>query len=271
MSFLFRFCEDGVKAVHEVIDGQPNIRSNAHPFWELIFLKCNNVTYMVNGKIYHPTKNCLIITRPFTHHNLNFRPGEPYVKYLFQFTEDQLSSNICQLLPPDIDVVNFSQNQTVRDLVRKLDLYSQHFNGKTLRSLILHASEELLCNAVICAADSLSENVQATNSLILKAIDYIDENIGRPIRVDEIAQHLYITKAHLHNLFLQNLQTTPKKYIVTKKLILAQRDLRDGIKATKVYANYGFADYSTFYRHYMNHFGYSPSEETTIEIIHEHS
>ena len=38
-------------------------------------------------------------------------------------------------------------------------------------------------------------------------------------------------------------------------------DIRSGSKPAKVYNLWGFQDYCTFYRNYVRHFGYPPSQE----------
>lgn len=244
------------------MDQQPKtIRPNAHQFWELIFITAGNLIYNVNGKSYYLTKNCLIITRPHAFHTLQFQGPAPYGRYVAQFTQDQLSCDICDRLPEHIDVVNFDGNDRILDLFRKIDHYLEHFDEGLIRPLILHSCEEILCNVLLAPEDICNKNMHISNSLIRQATDYINENVHCPIAVSDIAEQLYISKAYLHSLFLQHLQTTPKKYIVAQKLLLAQQDLRAGKKAIKVYADYGFTDYSTFYRHYVNHFGHSPSQE----------
>ena len=71
----------------------------------------------------------------------------------------------------------------------------------------------------------------------------------------------YISKSYLHYIFENQLNITPKKYILSKKLLHAQQDIRNGDNPTQVYSNYGFLNYSSFYRAYIKRFGYSPSNE----------
>ena len=65
-------------------------------------------------------------------------------------------------------------------------------------------------------------------------------------------------------MFVAQLNTTPKKYIMIKKLRMAQADLLAGGHPTEVAAHYGFANYATFYRNYKQYFGVVPSEWTAI-------
>ena len=76
-----------------------------------------------------------------------------------------------------------------------------------------------------------------------------------------------MSKSHLHHLFSEHLMVTPQKYILSKKLTIAQRELRLGRKPTDVYTDCGFADYTTFFRAYKKFFGHSPSTEINMDII----
>lgn len=267
MATIHYFRGDSVRFDYTVTKELREYVPHAHQVWELIFLKTGNISYMVNGKVYHPDENSLIISRPREYHSICVRDDKPYARYNIQISPDMLSRDIGEQLSDGIDVINFDGNEMVCDLFPKLSYYRECFEGDTMKRLTLHISEEILCNAVLFSKSLASENMYTVNPIIQQAIQYIIDNITQPLKVDDVAKYLYVTKAHLHNLFLRHLKTTPRKFIVTKKLLLAQRDLRSGMKATKVYANYGFSDYSCFFRHYTKYFGHTPSAEADIENI----
>ena len=102
-----------------------------------------------------------------------------------------------------------------------------------------------------------------------KAIEYIEKNITQNFTLETLCNQLYINKSHLHRLFLKHLQITPKKYITSKRLEFAQKLLRRGAKPIDVYLYCGFSEYSTFFRDYKKHFGYSPSQEADKKIKRE--
>jgi AraC-like DNA-binding protein len=90
--------------------------------------------------------------------------------------------------------------------------------------------------------------------------------------IDEICGELFITKSHLHHLFIKHLNITPKKYITSRRLAVAQREISLGAKPTEVSVRCGFTDYSTFYRAYKKLFGHPPSDKEYSEhtvVIHD--
>jgi AraC-like DNA-binding protein len=85
--------------------------------------------------------------------------------------------------------------------------------------------------------------------------------------LDEICNELFITKSHLHHLFMEQMGVSPKKYVMEKRLELAHRELTLGAKATEIYAACGFADYSSFFRAYKKHFGHSPAQTPKTDCV----
>ena len=241
--------------------------SHIHDIWELLFVKKGSISYTVEGKTYQLVKNNLVITRPLQIHSISINTQTEYERYNILFNEKKLSSDIYQQLSSDVDVINFDGNSIISDLFKKMDYYCENLNGNSLEVVLLHLIEEILYNVLIVSKNFHQNNVYTVNPLINAAIEYIEQHITLPINVNTICDELHITKSHLDNLFAKHLKITPKKYILSKKLTIAQRELRSGIKPTIVYINLGFTDYTTFYRAYKNYFGHSPSDETNIKIL----
>ena len=57
-------------------------------------------------------------------------------------------------------------------------------------------------------------------------VEWIDDNLHQPLRIDDIARHAGYSKWHLQRLFLQY-KGEPGALYSRKKLLLAARDLRD--------------------------------------------
>ena len=148
-----------------------------------------------------------------------------------------------------------------------MDYYCKEFEGEDLQKLLYNLTEELLHNIFIASKAGADNSIYIENPIVKNAVKYIDENINTNIYVQDVCDALFITKSYLHQLFMKYLKISPKKYITSKKLALAQRRLRSGAKPSEVAVMLGFSEYSTFFRDYKNHFGHSPSEETHIKEL----
>ena len=57
-------------------------------------------------------------------------------------------------------------------------------------------------------------------------VEWIDDNLHQPLRIDDIARHAGYSKWHLQRLFLQYKGESLGRYVRERKLLLAARDLR---------------------------------------------
>lgn len=240
---------------------------HSHDVCEMIFLKRGDISYIVEGKDYRLGKNCLFISRPTEMHAIKFHDNREYERYNILFDERKLPTDIYNRIPPGISFINFEGNTLISDLFKKMDYYCENFEGNILENLLLHLTEEVLCNVLLASKELKQDSVYTVNPMINKALEHIEANLTASLSIDSICNELYITKSHLHHLFVKHLGTSPKKYIVSKKMLLAQRELHTGAKPTDVCLNCGFSDYSTFFRDYKKYFGHAPSEETSVKVI----
>lgn len=58
-------------------------------------------------------------------------------------------------------------------------------------------------------------------------VEWIDDNLNQPLRIDDIARHAGYSKWHLQRLFMQYKGESLGRYVRERKLKLAARDLRD--------------------------------------------
>ena len=147
-----------------------------------------------------------------------------------------------------------------------MEYYCSNAEGDTLFKLLTHLTEEILFNIVLISQQQDISSKCTANATVLQAIEFINENITEPLLIETICDALYITKSHLHKLFMTHLNTTPRNYIIVKKLRLAQAEMQAGSSPTEVAARYGFGNYATFYRNYKGYFGVAPSHRTTVTI-----
>ena len=77
-------------------------------------------------------------------------------------------------------------------------------------------------------------------------VEWIDDNLHQPLRIDDIARHAGYSKWHLQRLFLQYKGESLGRYIRERKLLLA-RDLRDtDQRVYDICLKYGFDSQQTF-------------------------
>ena len=246
-----------------------NFELHTHDICELLFLKSGDVSGVIGGKTYKLQKNNLIIFRPQVTHRIHIDSQIPYERFNILFDEKIIANKAFEKIPKDLDIINYSTNNYIIDIFKKLDFYCHHFYGNDLKKLTTNLIEEIIFNLTLVTTNNLNLDLISINPLINQAVEYIDKNFTKQITIDDVSNELYISKSYLHQLFINNFEISPKKYINSKRLAKAQNMIRMGIKPYNAYLRCGFSDYATFYRNYKQHFGHTPSEELNTKLERE--
>ncbi len=106
---------------------------------------------------------------------------------------------------------------------------------------------------------SSNDNIFSLKPVVQRCISYISENIGNSLSITDIAKYLNISKSSLSHIFKSEMNTSLHRYILNKRLSIANDKISRGIPVTTVAAECGFKEYSGFYRQYKQMFGVPPS------------
>lgn len=253
--------EHSIKSNHRRI----GVTAHTHNVQEILFFQKGDVDFMIDGTQYRLQKNDLLIIPPLSVHELNFATNQSYERYDLIFSEELLGFPFMEKIPAGLRVLNFDGNDSIISLFKKMDFYLEQLEGKLSRLMLKNLIQELCLNILLAAKDAKEVLGSQTNPLVNEAIAYINSHLLTLSGIEEICRELFITKSHLHHLFIKHLNVTPKKYIASKRLAIAQREISFGAKPTEIYTKCGFSDYSAFYKAYKQQFGYSPSEIVTPE------
>lgn len=92
------------------------------------------------------------------------------------------------------------------------------------------------------------------------AIDYMHQNLSRPINLDEISRNCGLSKFHFIRVFKEAYGTSPNGYFAKLKFEKAKELLFDSKKHfTEISNQLGFSEPSAFTRFFKNHSSLSPS------------
>ena len=236
---------------------------HTHDRFEIIFLIRGNMQYVAEGRCYDLEAGDLILTRPSVFHTIFPKDDSTYERYDAIIDEKLIDRGIRDKIPKNQHVFKFARDERIYELFSKLDTYYGRFEESEYAHLAFNVIEELIYNLTLF--DGAGE-WGTVNPLIDKATSYILEHLDKIRGIDEISDALYVTKSHLHHIFIKYLRMTPAKYILSKRLLRAQKRILRGGKPTDVYTECGFEDYATFFRNYKKYFGYAPSQTHSTEI-----
>lgn len=216
---------------HEISENLPcdTYSMHTHNAYELIYFLDGNATHVIEDRKYKLKKGDLILIRPFQYHFIQIDAPTKYERYdiLFDIEKNEVES--ARLIPEDIEVINVAGNSIIEDIFHKCDLYYQNSDRNTFERILSHLLSELFYN-IILFPYPFSEKTTTLSPLISKALKYTNDNLCTITGIEEIADHLFVSKSYLFRLFQKELHQTPKKYIMEKRLLLAQKMISSGEK-----------------------------------------
>lgn len=98
------------------------------------------------------------------------------------------------------------------------------------------------------------------NENIEPVLNFISQNLDKPLQIQDICAHFHYSRSHLCKLFTQVTGVPLMHYIRTARANYANQLLRSGLPAMEVARQLGYSDYSSFYRMYRKYLGTAPSE-----------
>ena len=238
--------------------------SHAHDMCEIIYVLQGDITYNVEGRVYDIANGDIIVTPPGKIHSIYSKTRTLYKRHCALLNKSLFPKVIWNKVIEGRDVYKCADNEKIKSLYEKMEEYCEIFDDTEVRShIVQNLLEEVFYNLSLITD---GEQTVSINPLIEKALAYISKNLTEIRDIEEVSNAVYVTKSHLHHVFMRELKLTPGKYITSKRLLLAQKKIMKGEKPTQVFSECGFEDYATFFRNYKNYFGYSPSREGENEL-----
>ncbi len=247
---------------HEISDNMPQdaYSMHTHNDYELIYFIDGNATHVIEDRKYKLKKGDLIFIRPFRYHFIQIDDTSRYERYNILFDGERHRVEGIELIPEKMEVINLEGNSIAEEIFRKCDFYRKGCDPDTFEKILPHLLSELFYNISLFPYPR-SQKSAALSPMISRALKYINESLCVIKDMKEIADHLFVSESYLFRLFREELHQTPKKYIMEKRLLMAEKMIRGGEKPTDIFESCGFSDYTTFYRNYTAFFGHSPSKE----------
>ncbi|HFI0796743.1 TPA: helix-turn-helix transcriptional regulator, partial [Streptococcus suis] len=127
--------------------------------------------------------------------------------------------------------------------------------------LIGHLNQLLAALVQEFPNDSLKESSTLAKNYVHHAIKLIHSQYNSPIKVNEIADHLALSRSYLYKIFKQETGYAIKDYILQIKMKRSCQLLEDPTRnITEIAYSVGYQDPLTFSSAFKNYFHMSPTE-----------
>ncbi len=244
-----------------------------HEFDKVVVLLSGHVDYTVEDITYALKPWDVLLVKHHTIHKALIDKTEPYdrvIIYLDGKYFDRIMPNAglmdCfekadkdgrQLITPD--------NEQQEHLAAALEDFEAAMRDEELGAEAIRDTQMVkllvLINRIYTSGSSAPDRTEATRDPKIGAVlSYINENLGRELSVDELAEQAYLSRYHFMRLFKAQTGSTVHAYVRQKRLLYAARLIREGESAARAAAESGFSDYSAFHRAFRECFGISPGQ-----------
>lgn len=247
-------------------------KGERHNYYELTFIDRGSLITEVEGKTYTLNEKDILIYTPGQFHTQSIEKGSScsYVTIIFDmkiFVENNTANN-------DEFINNriFGYDKKIYNLINSF-VQESSTQIPYMNSLMLCLLQEIIIRLLqlpfLKNINSTEKNDKPASpvhkhyqdELLEKILDFINDSIYEPITIFEICQKFSLSRSSLQILFKENMDTTPKKYIINMKLEKSCQMIREEkYTISNIALLLGFNSIHYFSRAFTQKYSISPSE-----------
>lgn len=227
-----------------------------HDFYEIYYFVKGNVVYTIEDEKQHMQPGELLFIKPGMHHFFTFLDTKTsYERYVLKFQDNLMLTFLKDFF--DARSPFFNTDVDIGAQFERLDKIFENNNTKDAYVSFCCVLTELIIKLKYSKNDG---NRSYSDSRLTLIIFYINKHIKEPLTITELCEYFNISRSYLYKIFYTHMKMPIVKYIRSKKIIGAYQLIKNGERPTEVAEDFGFSDYSTFYRCFVSVMGFSPRE-----------
>lgn len=247
---MFGFVHGGIDFAHKLDGASSPTESyykHVHAFYEIVYFVSGDVHYTVESVSRALEPGDLVLIMPGQYHFAVVNSDVKYERYVLKFPRADIPAFLDERLKNRSPF--FGTGREFESTFSRFDSYYDfgNFDEDELTAMFLADTVKLL----VMLAREPADAPHQTNFVIAEMVKYIDENIRRPISLDALSDEFHFSKSYISNEFKRFMKIPIMQYVRMKKIIAAHQRILAGEKKSYVAEQFGFDNYSTFYRQYL--------------------
>ncbi|MBQ9116955.1 MAG: helix-turn-helix transcriptional regulator [Clostridia bacterium] len=234
-----------------------------HPYHEILYFIGGDAEFVSENERLRVPQNTLFIIPSGMFHRFDIRNQSTYERYVFNFASVPMElAAVAAPLLDEIKVMAMRSEEIPRVFRRLGGMFGDGFSDAERRILMKALFYQLIMELGLDSESVIPLKVRSAESLVARAISYIDAHYRGRLGVGDVARALNVSESLLSHYFKRELNVSVYHYITEKRLALAHRLIDDGMPLTEVCQQCGYGDYSGFYRAYVKMFGKRKDKKT---------
>ena len=218
----------------------------------------------------HPG-DMVLVPPGVSHHALMHSSDRPYRRFVLWVSQEY----VARLLKESPDYVFLMQRAATSSrcyyhfheaefssiqsrLIRLLEEFHSNRYGRNAAVYLALNDLLLYMNRIIYEREH--PVVSGSGDLMQEITLFIDEHLTEDLSLDVLANHVCLSKYYIAHYFKDSLGISIHQYITKKRLQSCSEAIAAGSDITRTFDEYGFRDYSSFYRMFRKEYGMSPRE-----------
>lgn len=246
--------------------------AHTHDYYEFYLFLEGDLDLEISGhaRPLHPG-DMVLVPPGVSHHALMHSSDRPYRRFVLWVSQEY----VARLLKESPDYVFLMQRAATSGrcyyhfheaefssiqsrLIRLLEEFHSNRYGRNAAVYLALNDLLLYMNRIIYEREH--PVVSGSGDLMQEITLFIDEHLTEDLSLDVLANHVCLSKYYIAHYFKDSLGISIHQYITKKRLQSCSEAIAAGSDITRTFDEYGFRDYSSFYRMFRKEYGMSPRE-----------
>lgn len=217
-------------------------------------------TFKVNNKIFNLKQGDIFIILKGMNVEYMASMDDPWEYYWIGFSGSNSIEYLNRTSIIDSYVVTCTEDSKIPNIILNMCEISKNYNPSSSDDIVLlRELYSLLYTFIKEFPKEFEYKDKELHTYIQDAINFINSNYMNSITVNEIANHVNLSRSYLYKMFIKNLKVSPQKYLINLRmykatLLLKSTKLPIGEVANKV----GYTDSLLFSKTFSKYFSVSP-------------
>ena len=240
-----------------------------HDYIEIFLNLTDPQTFLIGDRMYSVAPGDLMLVNCGEQHavmdkaNGNACFVEVRPEFLLTLCTDQTNLLSWLSLDGSVPQRKVALSETELGEMRRLIRMCQNRNGSYGWDVLERVHFIELMVAISRCFQTARQNARVSvrySELLAPALRYVEEHLEENFALQDMADHIGVSKCYLCKIFKNGTGTTVNQYVMARRIHRAKQLLRTGKNVTEVSAEVGFNDYSYFIKSFKSLTGVTPAK-----------